>query len=319
MARESSARSAKREDRQNGKIGKARMTQPDLRRETDQVITRVYWTVFWCNLGLGVFKLAVGALGYSRLLMLDGMHSVGNSMLILILLFGVHYDYTKTHGSDRPYGLGKSQFAFSMLVGFLLAVAATTALAICIKTLASAPTFGPAAVALATAAISIVANALIVGFLRNVGRIHGELDVKRIARLQWMNIFSSAVAVNSVFWSAFLGQVYVERLGGIVISAIVLWLSVRILQMSFDGVMDHSSDKEIRERVTRAARGVGMVERIEWLHVRNIGRQLCVDLRVGLAGETTTAQADDVAGEIAESVRHELKGSPHVTVDCCPA
>jgi len=258
-------------------------------------------------------------LGYSRLLIIDGLDSACNAMLAAMLLFGMRLNHRRTVSRDYPYGLGKSLFAVILLVGLLLAIVGSMILAMSVKTFATAPGFEPTGLGLATAMISIGSNAALVRFLREVGDKHGNAEMRKMARLQWMNVLSSTVVVNSLLISALLGWAVVERLGAIVISLIVIWLSIRILEVSLDGIMDRSSGEATVARISRWVGSLDRVERIEWVRTRHIGSGLSVDLRVGIGGEYTMREADQVADEIRERLGREIKGVSHVTVDCCPA
>ena len=157
-----------------------------------------------------------------------------------------------------------------------------------------------------------------VHFLSRVGEVCESAQMRKMARLQWMNIVSSVVVSQSVLLAAVFGWVVVERMGAIAISFVVIWLSVRILHHSLEEIMDRSTDKASISRIVAAAGLVDNVERIEWVRTRHLGHGLCVDLRVGIDGNHTMRQADSIAADIRERLRREMKGLAYVTVDCYP-
>jgi len=288
-------------------------------RESGEAYTnRVYWIVFWANLGLALFKLAMGALGYSRLLIIDGLNSAANVVVITTVLFGIRISRPQTVNEKYPYGKGKAEFMVTLLVGFLLAVGASVILALSVKTFFTPISLEPTGIGVATALISIGGNLILIRFLKQTDSLYENVEFQKMARLQALNIASSAVVIQSLLLAGLFGWFVAERMGGVSISLIVVWLSIWIIKSSLDGVMDRSSGKEIESRITALAGSVDKVEKVEWVRTRRVGQNLCIDLNVGLNGDCTIRQTDQVAARIRERLSLKMERISHVTVHRYP-
>ncbi|MBW2331069.1 MAG: cation transporter [Deltaproteobacteria bacterium] len=288
-------------------------------RESGEVYTnRVYWIVFWANLGLALFKLTMGALGYSRLLIIDGLNSAANVVVITTVFFGIRMSRPQTVNERYPYGKGKAEFMVTLVVGFLLAVGASAILALSIKTFFLPISLEPTGIGMATALISIGGNLILIRFLKQAGLLQENVEFQKMAHLQSLNIASSAVVIQSLLLAGLFGWFVAERIGGVSISLIVVWLSIRIIKSSLDGIMDRSSGKKIESRITALAGAVDKVEKVEWVRTRRVGQNLCIDLNVGLNGDCTIRQADQVAARIRERLCLKMERISHVTVHRYP-
>jgi cation diffusion facilitator family transporter len=281
-------------------------------------IQRVCWIAFWANLGLALFKITVGSLGYSRLLIIDGLNSAANMVVIATILFGIQMSLPQTITKKYPYGKGKAQYVATLLIGFFLGVGASAILAMSVKTLFMPVSFEPTGIGLATALISIGGNLMVLRFLRQTELHYEKEEFEKIARLHTLNIASSGVVIQGLLLGGIFGWFVPERIGSLAISLIVLWLSIQIIKSSLDGIMDRSTGREIESRITTLTNSVDNVENIQWVRTRNVGQNLWIDLQVGLKGECSIRRADQVSEKIRERLSLEIERTTHVTVHYYP-
>lgn len=286
---------------------------------SDDSINRFYWIAFWANLGLAVFKITIGALGYSRLLIIDGLNSAANAVLITMILFGINMSHPQKVSIKYPYGTGKAQFFATIIVGFLLAVGASVILVFSIKAFFIPVSLEPVGIGLAAALISIGGNLILIFFLKQNGLMYENKEMQKIACLQSVNIASSTIVAHSLVLSGLFGWFIAERWGSLIISIIVAWLSILIIKHSLDGIMDRSGGKQIESRINALAGSVDKVEDVKWVRTRHSGQNLFIDLKIGLESDCTIRETDQVAAQIRKRLSLDLKGISHViTVDCYP-
>lgn len=281
-------------------------------------IKRVCWIAFWANLGLALLKITVGALGYSRLLVIDGLNSAANAIMITNILFAIQMSIPQKVTGKYPYGKGKAQYIGALLIGFFLGVGAAVILAISVKTFFLAVSFESTGIGLATALVSVGGNLMLIRFLRQTDLHYKKEVVEKIAHLHALNIASSGVVIQGLLVSRIFGWFIPERIGSLTISLIVLFLSIRIIKSALDGIMDRSSGREIESRITTLANSVDKIEDVRWVRTRNVGQNLWIDLQVGLKGNTSIRRADQVSEQIRERLSLEIEWITHVTVHCYP-
>jgi len=289
-------------------------------KPVNENILRVYWIAFWVNLSLGCFKISVGALGYSRLLLIDGLNSSANAVAVTIILFGVCMSQPHAVSCRYPNGKGKAQYVITLIFGFLLAAGAGAMLGIAIKSFFYPISHEPVDVGISVALISIMANLLLLRYLKQTGSFYEKDDLKTIINLQSLNIGASIVVGNSLLLSGVLGWVVVEHIGSISISLIVLWLSLQIIKKSLDGVMDRSCGHLVESRLTALAYSVDDVKDVRFLRTRRAGQVMMIDLQLCLDGALTISQSDKIVAEVKKRLAADLKDLAFViTIDRRPA
>ena len=289
-----------------------------VRVSSEDTAQRVYWISFWANLGLAVLKVAMGAVGYSRLLIIDGLASAANAVVIATLLFGVRIGHRQTISKKYPHGKGKAQFLATLVVGFLLAVGASVILALSVKNYFVPISLEPTGIGLAAAVISIYGNVMLIRYLKQISSANDHPEYREIALLQSLNIVASAVVLQAIGFAGLFGWVVAERIGALSISFIVVWLSIRIIKSSLDGIMDRSSGKKTESRIEALAASVDGVENVRWVRTRRVGQNLSIDLQVGMDGDCTISNADQTAERIRQRLTLEMEKVLDVTVDRYP-
>ena len=285
-------------------------------REVD--LKRVCWIVFWANLGLALLKITVGTLGYSRLLIIDGLNSAANAVVITTILFGEQMSHPQTVTEKYPYGKGKAQYVATLLIGFFLGLGASAILAMSVKTFFSPISSEPTGIGLATALISVGGNLMLIRFLKQTELQYQNEELGKMARLHTLNIASSGVVIQGLLLGGIFGWFVPERMGSLTISLIVLWLSIRIIKSSLDGIMDRSTGEKTRSRISALANSVDKVEDVQWVRTRNVGQSLWIDLQVGLNSDCPIRRADQISEQIRERLSLKIERTSHVTVHCYP-
>lgn len=279
---------------------------------------RVCWILFWVNLGLALFKIAVGAFGYSRLLIVDGLNSAANAVVITTFLFSMQMSRQETISGKYPYGKGKAQYLVTIIVGFLLAVGASLVLALSVQTFFAPISFEPTGTGLAAALISVGVNLLLLRFLKQTDLRNEKEDLTKIGHLHTLNIAASTVVIQALLLGGIFGWFVAERMGGVSISLLVLYLSIRIIRNSLDGIMDRSNGKKMDADVSDLVSAVDGVEEIQWVRMRNIGQNLWVDVQVGLNGDNPIRRVDQISERIRERISARMERVRHVAVHCNP-
>jgi cation diffusion facilitator family transporter len=287
-------------------------------------IKSLCWSAFWLNIGLAFFKIMIGSLkattgtmGYSQLLIIDGLCSAGNGIIISMMMFGIYMSRRYTIDDQYPYGKGKAQYITSLLVGALLAMSAAFILAMAVKTFLIPMNLEPVGIGMCVGLISISANILLIQYIRQ--KNIQQKDTESIINLQKLNIWASVIVCNSLLFTGLLGWFFMERIGSLTISLLVVALSIRIIKQSLDGIMDRSGGKFFESFLTQSIYQVDGVMSVDYVRTRYAGHNLCIDARIAVDGKTTIRQTDNIESEIKHNFSKELSHINHVlTVESFP-
>ncbi|MBF0450794.1 MAG: cation diffusion facilitator family transporter [Candidatus Magnetomorum sp.] len=297
------------------------------RKETiDSRLQRTCWKAFWVNIGLASFKILVGslekttgAMGYSQLLIIDGLTSAAIASIISMVIFGIHMSRPRTINEQFPYGMGKAQYITSLLVGAILAICAAIILGLALKTFFYPMVLELVGLGLSTALISIFANILLIRYIQ-LKHDRNNKELQTIIRLQSVSMIASLIVGNSLLMTGLLGWFFMERVGSLSISILVVVLSFRIIKQSLDGIMDRSCGQETESKFADVIQSVDGVQEVQCVRTRHAGQTLCVDIRLSVHGDYTIRQTDHIESEVRKRISKEFSRVNHViTLDCFPA
>jgi cation diffusion facilitator family transporter len=289
-------------------------------------IKNICWQAFWTNIGLAVFKILVGFLeqtagtmGFSQLLIIDGLTSAAVAMSISIILFGRYMSQPQTFDEEYPYGKGKAQYIGSLLVGTILSVAAAIILGLAFKTFFIPMNLEPVGLGLNTTLVSIAACILLIQYIKHKNRDE-HLEIMRIIKLQIISIGSSVIVCNSLLLTGLLGWFFMERIGSLSISLLVVVLSFRIIRQSLDGIMDRSGGEQLESSLMNMINEIDGVQEVNYVRTRHAGHNICVDIQVSVNGDYPIRDIDALESRIRKQIYNMLSHVNHmVTIRCLPA
>jgi len=289
--------------------------QADLTGDASTV--RACWIAFWSCVGLAVFKIAGGILGYSPLLIIDGLASAAIAVVITTILLGIRMSRRESISKSYSYGKGKAQFVIAMLAGILIGIAAVVVLGVSIKLFYQPVEIESTAIGMTIALVAIAGNLLLMLYLRQEISIPSSIEFKKTGRLVMLSVAASLVVVQSyvlVNFGWFLG----ERIGRISISLILVWSSILIIKSSLEGVMDRRIGDRVESEIKALAGSVEGVRNIERVRTRRAGHNVYIDLQVALDRDSTILQSDQVAQQVRKVLSSKMEQPPHaVTVEFC--
>ena len=292
-------------------------------QQTD--VKNICWHAFWTNIGLAVFKILVGfmeqttgTMGFSQLLIIDGLTSAAIAMSISIILFGRYMSQPENFDEEYHYGKGKAQYIISLFVGTILSVAAAMILGLAFKTFFIPMNLESVGLGLSTTLVSIAASVLLIQYIRHKNK-GDHLEIKKIISLQSISIGSSVIVCNSLLLTGLLGWFFMERIGSLTISLLVVVLSFRIIRQSLDGIMDRSGGEKLESNIQNLIHTIDGVEKVNNVRTRHAGHNICVDIQVSVNGDYTIRQIDAIDTNIRKQIYQKLSDVNHVvTVRCLP-
>lgn len=277
---------------------------------------QIGWLSFWGNLSLAAFKMVIGLLGYSRLLIADSLQSSASAIMSAVVLAGIRLS-KRPKSSKYPYGYGKLELVISAIAGLIIAVGAIFLLMTSLSSMRANYIAQPRFVGLFTAVISIIANALMYRYITYHGKRLKNPALFLNARNNRVGIYSSIAVLDGIV-GAMLRIYLLERLGGVVVSVLVLVTSVRAISKAINGIMDKSSSASLVEIIRRIASSVEGVQGVSTVKSRRIGQKVWVDLEVQVEAGNTVADASKTAERISRLITEGIGYVQHVTVDLKP-
>jgi cation diffusion facilitator family transporter len=280
---------------------------------------RALWGAFWGNIGMALFKIVLGGLGYSSLFIIDGLFSAALGAHVAAVMIGAQMSDGRFITRRYSYGKGKAQFLLAMLLGGVLVVAASITLGLTIKRFGHAVLVQPSTLAVVVALVSTAANLVLCFYLKWAASASIRIGLGKLASFQALGVGSSLSLLQSTVLVGYHWLV-AERIGRISISLLMLWLSVLVIRHALEGVMDQSTGKEIEGAIRELVFSVEEVREVRWMRTRRAGHTIHVDLEVALSGRSTVGDSDRVAARIKRLLATRMEQSADViNVTFCTA
>lgn len=262
------------------------------------------------NLLMGVLKISAGWIGYSRALVVDGLHSLLDLSTDLAVIFGLRMA-AKPGDANHPYGHHK----FSNLSNLLIAIAL---LAFCVQvitqsvwTLYSGDAVTPRWLTFWVALSSLIVKESLFWWTRAVARRnHSRLLLVNAWHHRADSMSSLGVAL-AIFITLMLGEgwAFVDSLVGVALGSYLCFEAVRLLRNSCIDLLDTAPEtaiiNDLREHIlpTPGARAY------HDFRCRRVGDMIEVDLHLQVDPELSIERGHEISEEVRQNI---LRRHPEV-------
>jgi len=287
--------------------------------DSGQVGRNVALASIFISAALAAAKLLVGLKAGSTAVVSDGIESATDVLASGLVLFGLIMA-AKPPDAEHPYGHGRLETLSAMAVGQILA--ATGAL-IAFESVIRAmqPHKPPAAFAMWPVLASVVVKAALYITKRRWGRKLSSSSLSADAWNDGMDTLSGAVALIGVaLESLFPGRFGpADDIAGAIVGLIVIFLGVKIVRDTTYQLIDTMpEDPRMLGDVRRVAMTVPGALGVEKCFARKTGLQYHVDLHLEVDPEMTVSASHEVATNVRNKLREDLKWVADVLVHVEP-
>ena len=256
------------------------------------------------SLILMLLKFIVGVTSGSHALIADGLHSASN--IVTGFATTLSRRISRKQVSDRfPYGFGKMEFLAAGGISLLITLGAVALIAVSFKRMISVPSPPPHFSALLVAVISIGANELLFRYMRCAGT---RLKSPTIMAYAWANradCFSSIVVVVGIV-GAKLGYHHLDPIAALVVVAIIIKVSIKIIIDSVKALMDFSVNDAYGEDIRTIVEGMEDVRALSGLKTRQIGQKVWVEMDILIDPGCSIREGHMIAQKVQASLLDKL-------------
>ena len=286
----------------------------DMRRDAS---TRVAIVGAVVNLLLSIVKVAVGVLGHSQALIMDGIHSLSDLLTDLLVVVASRH---AAHGPDEahPYGHGRFETAATLGLGaFLVLVAGGIMWDSIERLLHAGQAARPAVMALYAAIASILAKEWLFWYTRAVARrIRSDLLMAN-AWHHRSDAVSSVVVLVGV-GGALLGFPWLDLAAALVVGAMVAKVGWDLAWGAMRELVDEALEEEKVAAIRQAIMDLPGVSSIHMLRTRRQGHEAMADVHVQVAPWISVSEGHMVALAVAERIREAVPEVTDITVHIDP-
>jgi cation diffusion facilitator family transporter len=255
------------------------------------------------NILLLALKLTVGFAARSQAMIADGFNSAGDVFASFMTYLGNRIS-SRPEDSEHPYGHGKAEYIFSMIISFSLVLIAYSVFRGALEAMLNREraifSWWLVLVALST----IVLKVGLFFYTRKVGRKHDSLLVIANSEDHRNDVFVASGTLVGVL-SGVYGIMWIDSVVGMLISVWIAITGFKIFGRAYSVLMDTNIDKSLKEGIWGIVERVEGVDHVDSILAKPIGVGFIVIVKVSVKGSMSVDEGHKVAAIIKERLKKE--------------
>lgn len=250
------------------------------------------------NIILLIAKLIVGFFSKSQAMIADGLNSAGDVFASTITFIGNKISSTP-QDDDHPYGHGKAEYIFSMVISFSLFFVAFSIFKMSVDSLINKHHFKYSPWLIYIAALSIIIKIVLYMYSIRVGRKYTSLLAIANAQDHRNDIFLSSLTLLSVVLG-YYSIYFVDGIVGILISFWIAYTGVSIFTQSYVVLMDTNIDTKVKKEMEKNILTINGVDHLDSINSKPIGLNFVLIVKISVDANMTVYEGHSVSAKIKE-------------------
>lgn len=255
----------------------------------------------FANIFLLAIKLAAGFFSRSQAMIADGFNSAGDVFASIMTLVG-NSIASRPEDSDHPYGHGKAEYIFSMIISISLMIVSFTIFKSALSSILNKSIFEASWFLITVAVITIIVKLLLFIYTNRVGKILNNLLVLANSEDHRNDVFVTSGTIFGIIMG-YLGITWVDGAVGICISVWIFYTGIRVFISSFRVLMDTDMDPTLKENTYKLVKSIRGVDHIDSINAKPVGVGFIMIIKVSVDGEMSVNESHKIASEIKAKVK----------------
>ncbi|GMQ56832.1 cation diffusion facilitator family transporter [Vallitalea sediminicola] len=252
------------------------------------------------NIFLLVIKLVIGFLTKSQAMIADGLNSAGDVFASTITFIG--NKISSTPGDDEhPYGHGKAEYIFSMIISFSLFFVSFSIFKMSIDSLINKQEFEYSPWLIYIALTSIIVKVVLFIYSINIGRKYNSLLAIANAQDHRNDIFLSSLTLLSVILG-YYNIYFVDGVVGILISLWIAYTGVSIFNQSYTVLMDTNIDSKVNKEMEKQIMTIEGLDHVDNINSKPIGLNFILIVKISVDANMTVYEGHSISAQIKKTL-----------------
>lgn len=282
------------------------------------MIIRASWWAIVGNALLAVLKLTVGFVSGSFAVIADGIDSTTDVASSIVVLLAARI-IARPPNVKFPYGYQKADTVATKVLSFVIFFAGAQLAWSTVKILVEGSAMKtPSPVAIYVTIISIVGKLVLTQVLFRTGRnVESQMLIANAKNMRNDILISLSVLVSLLF-TVLLKEPLFDRIIALLISGFIMVVAFRIFMKSNIDLMDGIDDTKLYSQLFDAVKVVEGAHHPHRVRARKIGHHYMVNLDVEVHPDLSVKQAHDIAKNVEDSIKSNLRNIYDVMVHVEP-
>lgn len=287
-------------------------------KETISQIQKITWIGVIVNLFLSITKFILGYIGGSQAVIADAVHSLSDLSTDFAIIFGVKL-WSKPADAEHPYGHRRMEGIVTIIIGIILVFIAAGIGFSAIINIRDANFKQPGWIALVGAVLSIVFKEVLYLWTIKVGKAVKSSALVANAWHHRTDSLSSIPVTVAVAFAAFNTQwSFLDHLGAVIVSLIILHTSWIIMKPAFAEMVDRGASKKYMDKIETIVLATKDVKSFHALRSRRMGSGWHIDLHIQVDPELTVEKGHEISGTVKRNIIEQAQDVLDVLVHIEP-
>lgn len=266
---------------------------------------------------LAALKLAFGYYGESHALFADGIHSLSDVLIDILVLLAAHFG-SKKADYNHPYGHGRIETAGTFGLALVLIFAGIGIIFNGAEHLwNNVPTPKPEAITFWIALLAIIVNEIL---FRLTMKIAKKTDSPLLTANAWhsrSDVFTSIVVLLSI-GGALIGFPALDVIGAAIVGVMIIKMGATLGFNSVSELVDTGVDEATLEQIKQHIVAVSGVKTLHQLRTRTINNRILVDVHVLVNPMISVSEGHFISDQVYLALHKKIPGVTDVIVHVDP-
>ena len=268
------------------------------------------------NILLLIAKLIVGFTTRSQSMIADGLNSAGDVFASVMTYIGNHIS-EQPGDEDHPYGHGKAEYIFAMIISFSLLLVAFSIFRFSLNALLNGNTFDYSIYLVIVAIGTIIIKFALFLFANKVGNEHNSLLAVANAEDHRNDMFITGLTLVSII-GGYFGIYFIDGIGGIIIAFWIAFTGFKIFISAYEVLMDTNIDEKLMIELSNVIEEIEGVDHIDAITAKPIGLSFLLIVKVSIDAHLSVYEGHEIASKVRKLLE-EVSNVEEVLVHVNPA
>jgi cation diffusion facilitator family transporter len=276
------------------------MSEGDFLNNKSKAVNIVALLGIFANAILLTGKLIIGFISGSQAMIADGLNSAGDVFSSLLTYIG-NKIASRPEDKDHPFGHGKAEYIFSMIISFSLFFVAFTIFMSSLDSILNQEGFEFSIWLIVISIGTILIKLALFIYSRKVGRTHDSLLAIANSEDHRNDVFLTTGTLISIILGLY-GIYWVDGIVGMIISLWIAYTGFQIFSQAYSVLMDTNIDKKIEKDIVTSILKIKGVYHIDSILAKPVGLQFILIAKVSVNGSMTVFEGHSIAARVKENL-----------------
>jgi cation diffusion facilitator family transporter len=262
---------------------------------------------------VGIVEVFVGTFSFSLALVADGVQSFADAVVSLIVWIGLRLSKKAPDGKFH-FGYYRVETFSSIVAAFFMVALGGLVVYESYQELLNPVQIVNAEIALTVAILASIIALLLLIFKIRGARKYSSLALKADAFNSVKDVLTSLIASIAIVLDKYFHIVQIDSIAGVMIAFFIFTVAYSITKEASLVLMDACQCEGILSDIEDVAKSVEHVREVHDIRMRKLGPYFVGDMHVVVDGDMSVREADRIATQIEERVKHEFDDVAEIKV-----